>query len=114
MLHTGGPGSGYSDADSRSGGGGGGAAAAAASRGAWQQAHAMRRRLDRVNRTASLVSYEERAESAVPRAKAQRVRRRMHYAMSLQGFQVSRPGVWSELLGCSLWGPQVVACASCW
>lgn len=48
----------------------------------------MRRRLDRVNRTASLVSYEERAESAVPRAKAQRVRRRMHYAMSLQCFQV--------------------------
>lgn len=49
----------------------------------------MRRRLDRVNRTASLVSYEEREESAVPRAKAQRVRRRMHYAMSLQCFQVS-------------------------
>ncbi|CAM9377028.1 unnamed protein product [Ectocarpus sp. 4 AP-2014] len=65
----------------RSGGAGG-------TRVAWQQAHAMRRRLDRVNRTASLVSYEERAESAVPRAKAQRVRRRMHYAMSLQCFQV--------------------------
>lgn len=48
----------------------------------------MRRRLDHVNRTASLVSYEERAESAVTRAKAQRVRRRMHYAMSLQCFQV--------------------------
>ncbi|CAN0183977.1 unnamed protein product, partial [Ectocarpus sp. 8 AP-2014] len=44
---------------------------------------------DRVNRTASLVSYEERAESAVPRAKAQRVRRRMHYAMSLQCFQAT-------------------------
>ncbi|CBN77895.1 conserved unknown protein [Ectocarpus siliculosus] len=66
----------------RSGGAGG-------TRVAWQQAHAMRRRLDRVNRTASLVSYEERAESAVPRAKAQRVRRRMHYAMSLQCFQAT-------------------------
>lgn len=71
-----------SGADSRSGGG------ASGTRGAWQQAHALRRRLDRVNRTASLVSYEERAESAVPKAKAQRVRRRMHYAMSLQCFQV--------------------------
>lgn len=58
------------------------------SRGAWRQAHALRRRLDRVNKTASLVSYEERAQSGVPRAKAQRVRRRMHYAMSLQCFQV--------------------------
>ncbi|CAB1100163.1 unnamed protein product [Ectocarpus sp. CCAP 1310/34] len=62
---------------------------ASGTRVAWQQAHAMRRRLDRVNRTASLVSYEERAESAVPRAKAQRVRRRMHYAMSLQCFQAT-------------------------
>ncbi|CAM9373618.1 unnamed protein product [Ectocarpus fasciculatus] len=75
---------GYPDDEfSRSGGAGGG------TRVAWQQAHAMRRRLDRVNRTASLVSYEERAESAVPRAKAQRVRRRMHYAMSLQCFQAT-------------------------
>ncbi|CAM9396168.1 unnamed protein product [Ectocarpus sp. 12 AP-2014] len=74
---------GYPDDElSRSGGAGG-------TRVAWQQAHAMRRRLDRVNRTASLVSYEERAESAVPRAKAQRVRRRMHYAMSLQCFQAT-------------------------
>lgn len=61
----------------------------------------MRRRLDRVNRTSSLVSYEERAESAVPRAKAQRVRRRMHYAMSLQCFQV-RTGVpvWWAMFAC--------------
>ena len=55
---------------------------------AWRQAHAMRRRLDRVNQTASLVSYEEQAGSAVSMAKAQRVRRRMHYAMPLQCFQV--------------------------
>lgn len=59
-------------------------------RGAWQYAHALRRRLDRVNRTASLVSYEELEENTVPKAKAERVRRRMHYAMSLQGFQVGR------------------------
>ena len=57
-------------------------------RGAWQHAHSLRRRLDRVNRTASLVSYEQLEENTVPKAKAERVRRRMHYAMSLQGFQV--------------------------
>ncbi|CAN0446722.1 unnamed protein product, partial [Ascophyllum nodosum] len=56
---------------------------------AWRQAHAMRRRLDRVNQTASLVSYEEQAGSAVSMAKAQRVRRRMHYAMPLQCFQAT-------------------------
>lgn len=57
---------------------------------AWRQAHAMRRRLDRVNRTSSLVAYEERPNKAVPRAKAERVRRRMHYPMPLQCFQVLR------------------------
>lgn len=68
--------------DLRSGSGG-------SSRSAWRQAHSIRRRLDRVNHTSSLVSYEERAQSAVPRAKAQRVRRRMHYAMSLQCFEAT-------------------------
>lgn len=65
-------------------------------RGAWRHAHALRRRLDRVNRTASLVSYEELEENTVPKAKAERVRRRMHYAMSLQGFQV---GGWKAVGG---------------
>ncbi|CAM9734842.1 unnamed protein product, partial [Phaeothamnion confervicola] len=49
----------------------------------------LRERLDRINKTAALVSYQERPARAMPRSAAERIRRMMHYDISLRPFQAT-------------------------
>ncbi|CAM9383163.1 unnamed protein product, partial [Chrysoparadoxa australica] len=50
---------------------------------------ALRMHLDKVNSTASLISYQEKTARAMPKSHVKRVKRMMHYDISLNPFQAT-------------------------